>query len=1533
MYLTEEMEIITEKEAEGRNLKLGKPILVGHDRRTGAITAHQVPTKGIGDGWPARRIIIDLEEAGYAGTPIILKCDQEGPIVAVQRRVMQDRRAPTTPQNSPVGESQSNGAVENAIKRVQGQLRTLKLATEKRIRKRITSEHPAFAWLLEWAATILNRYVKGTSGHTPYKMITGKETKRPIAEFGERVLYMPLKSSAAVEGKMEERYHQGIWLGLRQKSDEALIGTENGVIKVRSVRRVVEEKRWEAKLFMGLKGTPQQPIPGRIDDHVPTATGKMGSKEDEHDHQVPMPDLPEADPHIDLRAAPAPDRSAPRMYVKQTDIDKYGKTVACPGCETSGTTRFGRHTDECRDRIRNLMQGDEDGRARLEREKSRADRIFEKEVNKSVQLDPNISRAEREHEDALQQAESRMDEDIPPVGEHVLRPEVGPQPAQEPASSSTGRKRPADEPAENLDTRFDSLTGAEVQPASPDTTVSFESDLREDIAMGEVGAVAKGGRRGSCTDASEGPKSSVHILPGFLRSASGVDVSEVYSPPRVATAATRRGLTAGTSFDITTGWDLLDPEVQRRCRAKIIEEKPNLLIASVMCRDWSQIMNINWERMGSDEKTRRMNEARIHLDFVCSLLRLQHDQGRYFVHEHPQGAGSWQEAVIIETQRHTGADILTIDQCCYGLTSVNTEGEVLPAMKPTKIMTNCPGMRTTLYKRCSDLEVKHRHTRLEGGKRTKAAQVYPAELVKMIIDGYIVQKQWDSRGLNVVHSISDDASREGSDHPAEETMESKRGAAQNDTFFLEKLPEFKAKTIMALHSAVMSTIESIYAIENGIMGELPPEEEEQDAWLMEAWDDVNGKRLDPTKVRKARKEEIGYYYKMKMYDKVPISECITRTGRQPIGVRWIDHNKGDDLHENYRCRLVAQQFNSGPMDENIFAATPPLEALRMVISNATTGSKTKVIMIADVSRAYMYARIPDDEYCYVKLCEEDQETEEEKNMCGRLRGAMYGTRKASQYWQNEYTNTMVEAGFQTGRASPCTFKHEEKDLMTFVHGDDFVASGELKNIVWMREKLEKKYKSKVTIIGEAPELAKEGRILNRIIRWHPGRGVSYEADPRHAEEIIKSTGADKMTGVSSPMVKENFNELDVDKYADIAKRKAAGQLGKKKKPKADEDWQGSYVYGSVQSDPDVGELDDQPAEVGEAMSSERATEYRSITARANFLSSDRADIIYAVKECARCMATPTVKDWEKLVRLGRYLKTRPRVVVWYEYQDTPDHTVVFSDTDWAGCRKTRRSTTGGVAMYGLHMIKMWSRTQALVALSSAEAELYGIVKATAELKGLISLWKDLGLVVKGHLLADANAALGILRRRGLGKVRHLNTNYLWVQEVMAKGEIDYGKVAGADNNSDLFTKALDGPTIDKHTNAIGCEFTAGKDDLAYTIHFVGSAPQKGLFDDKLGEILQLKGAYSAWIRTDIGATTTKTSMRGGPDWSQVRARITVDADTNKFIKIERAKHITRNQEHSLLYGGERNIMTILIFNKNETQENTYIKEANGRCHG
>ena len=90
-------------------------------------------------------------------------------------------------------------------------------------------------------------------------------------------------------------------------------------------------------------------------------------------------------------------------------------------------------------------------------------------------------------------------------------------------------------------------------------------------------------------------------------------------------------------------------------------------------------------------------------------------------------------------------------------------------------------------------------------------------------------------------------------------------------------------------------------------------------------------------------------------------------------------------------------------------------------------------------------------------------------------------------------------------------------------------------------------------------------------------------------------------------------------------------------------------------------------------SADEVTRYRRSAVRANFLAQDRMmDIAYATKEAMRRMTAPTTDDWNKLVRLGRYLTRYARVVSWYKYQNEPEKVVVCTDSDWAGCRRTRR---------------------------------------------------------------------------------------------------------------------------------------------------------------------------------------------------------------------------------------------------------------------
>ena len=222
------------------------------------------------------------------------------------------------------------------------------------------------------------------------------------------------------------------------------------------------------------------------------------------------------------------------------------------------------------------------------------------------------------------------------------------------------------------------------------------------------------------------------------------------------------------------------------------------------------------------------------------------------------------------------------------------------------------------------------------------------------------------------------------------------------------------------------------------------------------------------------------------------------------------------------------------------------------------------------------------------------------------------------------------------------------------------------------------------------------------------------------------------------------------------------------------------------------------------------TAFRALAARANYLAADRIDLQFGAKEICRFMSAPTQTSAAALKRLGRYLLGHKRLVYTYPWQ-TAEGIDVYSDTDWSGCPRTRKSTSGGCVMIGRHVIRTWSSTQPSVTLSSGEAEFYGLVKAAGAGLGHQSIMADFGLRSPVRVWTDSSAAIGISTRSGLGKLRHLETHTLWVQEKVRTGAIEVRRVRGDVNPADLFTKHL--PSKDKiHqlTRLFGCEYRAGR---------------------------------------------------------------------------------------------------------------------------
>ena len=153
----------------------------------------------------------------------------------------------------------------------------------------------------------------------------------------------------------------------------------------------------------------------------------------------------------------------------------------------------------------------------------------------------------------------------------------------------------------------------------------------------------------------------------------------------------------------------------------------------------------------------------------------------------------------------------------------------------------------------------------------------------------------------------------------------------------------------------------------------------------------------------------------------------------------------------------------------MFASTPPLEALRLLLSEAATvekrGSGEKVVMVADVSRAFFEA--PARRRICVELPAEALTADEQKeDLVGLLNMSLYGTRDAAANFQHEVRIFMSGLHFSQARFNPSLYYNPTRDLKVLVHGDDFVSVGTRENIQWFKEKLAARFEVKTKVVGD-----------------------------------------------------------------------------------------------------------------------------------------------------------------------------------------------------------------------------------------------------------------------------------------------------------------------------------------------------------------------------------------------------------------------------------------------------------------------------------
>ena len=157
----------------------------------------------------------------------------------------------------------------------------------------------------------------------------------------------------------------------------------------------------------------------------------------------------------------------------------------------------------------------------------------------------------------------------------------------------------------------------------------------------------------------------------------------------------------------------------------------------------------------------------------------------------------------------------------------------------------------------------------------------------------------------------------------------------------------------------------------------------------------------------------------------------------------------------------------------------------------------------------------------------------------------------------------------------------------------------------------------------------------------------------------------------------------------------------------------------------------------------------------------------------------------------------------FRQQSMPDALQIYVDSDFAGSRTDRKSTTGMVQTFGTHMIKASSNLQSVVGLKVSESEFYALVHGASYALGLQAYFLDIGIKVGLVIIPDSTSAKSFASRRGLGKQRHVMTRFLWLQQVVAAERVCVKKVHTSHNCSDVLTKHADAKLLEKHCANMG----------------------------------------------------------------------------------------------------------------------------------
>ena len=202
--------------------------------------------------------------------------------------------------------------------------------------------------------------------------------------------------------------------------------------------------------------------------------------------------------------------------------------------------------------------------------------------------------------------------------------------------------------------------------------------------------------------------------------------------------------------------------------------------------------------------------------------------------------------------------------------------------------------------------------------------------------------------------------------------------------------------------------------------------------------------------------------------------------------------------------------------------------------------------------------------------------------------------------------------------------------------------------------------------------------------------------------------------------------------------------------------------------------------------------YRSMIGSLLYLCASRPDIMLSVCMCARFQAAPKECHLMAVKRILRYLVHTPYLGLWYPKGSSFD-LIGYSDSDYAGCKVDRKSTSGTCQFLGRSLVSWSSKKQNSVALSTAEAEYVAAGACCAQLLWMKQTLRDYGhKTPKIPLLCDNESAIKIANNPVQhSRTKHIDIRHHFLRDHATKGDIDIRHVRTEKQLADILTKPLD----------------------------------------------------------------------------------------------------------------------------------------------